>query len=229
MKLFYSLIDKRRTGFPLAYLTGIKEFWSIPFEVTPGVLIPRPETELVVEKTVLLSSQEREIILDVGTGCGNIAISIARELPGARIIASDISRKALKTAQRNAIALKVDNVFFTHGDLFSAFEGLGLQESCDFIVSNPPYVSVRDWQMLQSEIKEHEPKEALIAGETGLEMINKLVKESLSYLKPGGYFVCEIGDGQKEEVCSMFKTQWQNVRCHKDLGGILRVIIAERS
>ncbi|MCK4494714.1 MAG: peptide chain release factor N(5)-glutamine methyltransferase, partial [Candidatus Aminicenantes bacterium] len=152
-RLFYRLISRRLQGFPLAYLLGVKEFWSIPFRVFPGVLIPRPETELLVEKVIELISHEEKLIADIGTGAGNIAVSIAKEFPMARIIATDISQKALRAAQLNFYLQKISRITFIRGSLFFPLKKLDLEGKFDFIVSNPPYVSEIEWEKLQKEIK----------------------------------------------------------------------------
>jgi len=259
-RLFLRLVSKRRAGVPLAYLTNRKEFWSLEFEVYPGVLIPRPETELVVEKVIELSSMSRmdeetskahriskktpgvtqengdrfpkkctksALIADIGTGCGNIAISLARELPKAVIVASDTSRRALKVARLNAQNLGVSNVIFAQGSVFAPLDRFKLREKCDFIVSNPPYVTRDDWETLQPEVRDFEPKRALVAGKTGLEFIRKLVKGAPKYLRRSGYLVFEIGYGQKEDVMSLFDRTWSRVCCFDDLSAIPRVFVAK--
>lgn len=225
---FNRLVTRRLSGVPLAYLLGEKEFWSLSFKVSPEVLIPRPETEIIVEKVKDLSSQKKERIIDIGTGCGNIAISLAKELPQADIIASDISKKALKTARMNAFRHGLSRIAFVKGDLFAPFKSLGLENKCDFIVSNPPYVSRKEWTSLSIEIKEHEPSEALVPGETGLEVIEKLITGAPLLLKCDGYLIFEIGKDQKWAVFPLFKGGWKSVECMNDLRGIPRVIIAQR-
>lgn len=227
-KLFYRLISRRLQGFPLAYLLGVKEFWSIPFRVFPGVLIPRPETELLVEKVIELISQEKKLIADIGTGAGNIAVSIAKEFPMARIIATDISQKALRAAQLNVSLQKISRITFIRGSLFFPLKKFDLEGKFDFIVSNPPYVSEIEWEKLQKEIKDHEPKKALVAGRTGLEKIHNLIRGAIKYLKPEGYLCFEIGFKQREKVLSFFGPEWSKVECFDDLRGIPRIIIARK-
>jgi release factor glutamine methyltransferase len=226
---FFQLIAKRLAGFPLAYLTGTKEFWSISFEVFPGVLIPRPETELIVEKVVEFSSNKEETIVDIGTGCGNIAVSLTKELPQAQIIATDISQKALKVARLNAAAQLNNRITFVRGNLFSPLQRLNLERKCDFIVSNPPYVSEREWEGLSPQIKYHEPKKALVAGETGLEVLEKIIRGSPVFLKPGGFLVLEIGEGQRGSVEAFFDSKWKKITCTKDLNGIPRIVVAQQN
>ena len=259
---FLRLVSKRLSGVPLSYLTNEREFWSLSFEVYPGVLIPRPESELIVEKVVELSSiankittrqnklsskkiktndrtlktykppsemdKTNEIIADIGTGSGNIAISLAKELPEAQLVASDTSRTALKVVRLNAQRMRVSNVTVAQGSLFVPLDRFKLRGKCDFIVSNPPYVARKDWETLQPEVRDFEPKRALVAGKTGLEFIQKLVKGAPKYLKPGGCLVFEIGFGQKADVLSLFSksNKWTSVLCFNDLSGIPRVVVA---
>jgi release factor glutamine methyltransferase len=227
-KLTYlRMISKRIEGMPLAYVIEEKEFWSIPFRVCPGALIPRPETELLVEKVLELSSRRKELIVDIGTGAGNIAVSLAKELPQAEIVATDVSGKALDVAAVNAAQQKVSSIRFEKGSLFEPLEKLELQKKCDIVVSNPPYVSESEWPSLQDEVRIYEPKEALVAGRTGLEFIRNLVKGIPAFLKAGGYLCLEIGHGQKEEALSLFGDEWDDLRCFDDLNGIPRVITAQ--
>lgn len=224
---FLRLVEKRLRGVPLSYLTGVKEFWSIPFEVTPSVLVPRPETEVLVEKVLELASRENDSILDVGTGSGCIAVALAKELPRARVEAVDISERALRVARRNAALHKAKHVHFHKSDLFSAFRGTGVR--FDFIVSNPPYISRGDWDGLPPEVRDFEPRRALLAGESGLEMIERLVRRARTFLRPGGYLIFEIGDGQRDKVLSLFGKRWTEIETAWDLAGIPRVITARRA
>jgi release factor glutamine methyltransferase len=227
-KRFYRLIGRRLSGWPLAYITGKREFWSLPFMIVPGVLIPRPETELIVEMVLDLPRRPGETIADIGTGSGNIAVALAKELPGARVIATDVSGKALRTARLNARRNGVKNVTFRHGSLFSPLQELGLEGRCDVIVSNPPYVSAEDWKTLPPEVREHEPKRALLGGPSGLEFVAKLVRGSLDYLKTRGTLLFEIGQGQSERALSLLDRRWTEIGSHPDLQGIPRVIKAAR-
>jgi release factor glutamine methyltransferase len=224
---FYELVLQRQKGIPLAYVVGEKEFWSLPFKVAPGVLIPRPETELLVEKVVELSSGVNELVIDIGTGAGNIAVALAKELTGVQILATDISPEALKTARLNASLHNVTSIAFVEGDLFSPLKEQNLEGRCDFIVSNPPYVPQSQWETLQDDIRLHEPKTALISGETGLEIIAKLVTGAPRFLKQRGYLGVEIGFDQQEDVVYLFDKEWAGVDCFKDLNGIPRLIIAQ--
>jgi release factor glutamine methyltransferase len=227
-QIFFHLIDQRKSGIPLAYLTNVREFWSIPFDVCPGVLIPRPETELIVEKVIELAPNDAQVIVDIGTGSGNVAIAMAKELPKARVVATDVSCNAIRVAKSNADRMNISNINIVQGNLFAPLERLNLRNACDFIVSNPPYVSKEDWKTLPLEIRKHEPKRALVSGETGLEFIKELVKEASKFLKPGGYLVFEIGWGQRRRVLQIFGKEWSRVRSYKDLNGIPRVIVARK-
>jgi release factor glutamine methyltransferase len=227
-KYFNRLISKRLTGIPLPYLIESKEFWSIPYKVSPGVLVPRPETELLVEKVLDYSPGDDEIIVDIGTGCGNIAISLAKELPFTRILATDISRKAVRLARINASSQKVSNVTFVAGSLYAPLEKLQLKKKCGFIVSNPPYLSEAEWETLNNEIRNYEPKSALVAGEEGLGVIKPLVHGAPEYLRPGGSLLFEIGYNQRSKIQSVLNSAsvWQDVKFHKDLAGTDRVVLA---
>ena len=226
---FYDLVSKRQQGIPLAYVVGEKEFWCLPFKVVPGVLIPRPETELLVEKVIELSSRNGETVVDIGTGCGNIAVSLARELPEIQILATDISLKAIQTARQNASLHETSNIVFLKGSLFSPLEKKRRESPFDIIISNPPYVSENQWVTLQREIRFHEPKMALVSGKTGLEIIENLVSGALNYLKRGGYLCLEIGFGQEGDVLSLFGEGWGSIGCFRDLDGIPRIITAQKS
>jgi release factor glutamine methyltransferase len=218
------LIQRRLSGVPLAYIVGRKEFWSLSLRVQPGILIPRPETELLVEKTLDLSAGGKVTIVDIGTGSGNIALALATELPAARIIAIDVSAKALRIAKLNAQDHGLENVAFVRGSLFSALDGLGLEGKCDFIVCNPPYVSASDWESLPREIIDHEPRRAFLGGRTGLEFIRRLIKGSPAFLKPRAHLLFEVGFGQAEKALSLFDRRWVETESFADLRGIPRVI-----
>jgi release factor glutamine methyltransferase len=228
VRRFRRLVARRRRGEPLAYLTGRREFWSLSLVVRPGVLIPRPETELVVETVLALSERPDETIADVGTGCGAIALALAAERPGARIIAVDASRRALRTARGNARRLGLSNVEFRRGDLYAPLADLAPGQSCDFIASNPPYLARSDWDALSPEIREHEPRRALLAGPTGLEVIERIVRDAPAFLKPGGYLVIEIGAGQAARARELFGPDWAKVDVRSDLAGIPRVLSARK-
>jgi release factor glutamine methyltransferase len=184
---------------------------------------------LIVEKVLELSARENETIVDIGTGCGNIAVSLAKELAQARIVATDIAKKALRLAKLNASRQKMSNIIFARGSLFSALPRLRLEGKCDFIVSNPPYVTEEEWPKLDIEIRDHEPKSALVAGKSGLEVIKKLIQGAPNYLKTDGCLLVEIGAGQKDKVRSFFDSSsvWEKVNFFKDLNGISRVAVGK--
>ena len=223
-KKFERLLEKRLSGFPLAYVVGEKEFWSLALKTPAGVFIPRPETELLVEKVIELSSRGEETIIDIGTGSGNIAVALARELPRARIVATDISAKAIKAARLNAETHGAANIQFVQGNLYSALRGLDLEGTGDFIVCNPPYVSPEEWNHLPGPIRNHEPQRALVPGRTGLEFIRRLVRGAPAYLKPGAFLVFEIGQGQADKALTLFDDRWTQAESFNDLSGIPRLI-----
>ena len=206
-KKFYRLVETRLGGTPLAYITGKKEFWSLPFKIVPGVLIPRPETEIIVETVLAMRPAAGEIIVDIGTGSGAIAVALGRELPKAKIVATDVSVRALRLAEENALKNGVRNIRFVRGSLFGPLRALNLEGRCGFIVSNPPYIRAGDWAALPAEVRDHEPKRALLGGEAGLGVIRRLVKGAPAWLKPGGSLVFEIGQGQAAEAQALFRVK----------------------
>ena len=228
-KRYLRLVEKRLSGAPLAHIIGKKEFWSLTLRVTRGVFIPRPETELLVEKTLELAASGKATIVDIGTGSGNIALALAAELPKARIIATDISARALRAARLNAQDHGLKNVIFVRGDLFSALDGLRLEGKCDFIACNPPYVSTSDWESLPGEIRNHEPRRAFLGGDTGLEFVRRLVSGAPAFLKPGGHLLFEVGYNQAETAVSLLGPSWTGISSFSDLRGIKRVIKARRA
>ena len=223
-KKFERLLEKRLSGFPLAYVVGQKEFWSLALKTPAGVFIPRPETELLVEKVLELSTKGEEIIIDIGTGSGNIAVALARELPRARILATDISAKAIRAARLNAKIHEAANIQFVRGNLYSALHGLNLKKKVDLIVSNPPYVSPEESDNLPGPIRNHEPRRALVPGRTGLEFIRRLVSGAPAYLRPGASLLFEIGQGQAGKALALFDDRWERADSFSDLSGIPRLI-----
>lgn len=221
------LVRMRQAGWPVAYILGKKEFWSLEFRVNRWVLIPRPETELVVEKALDLPLPESPQILDVGTGCGNLAISLAKEITEARVTASDISRRALQIASWNAKNLGVKNVKFVHTDGLEYF--ISRKKRFHLIVSNPPYVSETEWQKLDRPVRDFEPRKALVAGPTGVEFIQRLIGEAFECLTPGGFLVFEFGAGQEEKILKHFREGWQETAVHLDYSGRPRVITARKA
>jgi len=193
---FHSLIERRVSGEPLQYITGTTEFYGLPFHVKRGVLIPRPETEHLVEEVIRLAAQfPSPHIADIGTGSGAIAVALAHSLPNAQITATDLSPQALNIARRNAEHNAV-RVAFLHGDLLAPLAG----RRFDIIASNPPYIPLSDRASLSVEVREHEPSTALFAGDDGLSIYRRLVPDAIPRLNHGGYLVMEIGYGQRPAI-----------------------------
>ncbi len=219
---FKELLEHRLEGEPLAYITGHKEFYRLDFQVSPAVLISRPETELLVEKALELAKNSAvAIIADIGTGCGNIAISLALNLPQAQIYATDISPDALKIALVNAKKHGVaSRIRFLQGDLLEP-----LPEPCDLIVANLPYVKEGDL----AELTRFEPRLALDGGVDGLILIKRLLREARRLLKVEGYLLLEIGLGQAPEVEDFILRLYPKAQVEtlKDLAGIERVVVAQ--
>jgi len=232
LEKFDSQIKKRAAGTPTQYLTGHQEFWGMDFEVTPDVLIPRPETEHVIEVALSRIGESRRNnplrIADVGTGSGCIAVALAKEFPNAEIFATDISSKALAVAKRNATRHNFANrITFTECNLL---EGIPQQPQLNLIVSNPPYVARKDAPSLPTDVREHEPELALFAGEDGMEIYPRLIAQAKTHLAEGGLLVLELGAGLFEPVSDLLEARsgWTRVSATQDLAGIVRVISAIR-
>jgi release factor glutamine methyltransferase len=272
---YFVMIERRAVGVPTQHLTGKQEFWGLEFEVNRDVLVPRPETEHVIEVALdrlalrdLRSKQSQNmsgeglLIADIGTGSGCIAIALAKELPAANIYALDISPAALAVAQRNAARLGFqDRINFLESDLLEKFLAAGAQHAAprqdpprsaavressfagrqsqlprqmsllfDLIVSNPPYVALREAATLLPEVRDHEPSVALFGGEAGYELYAGLIAQSAARLKPGGFLVLELGHDSLPAVRPLVLTPaWVNVGVTNDLAGVPRVISAERT
>jgi release factor glutamine methyltransferase len=238
---YFALIERRAAGEPTQYLTGKQEFWGLEFEVTPAVLIPRPETEHLMEVALArlgprgfilhLNSglpREKLRVADVGTGSGCLAVALAGELPHAEVFAMDISGAALEVARRNATRHHVaDRIHFLQADLLEALKQEA--QSFDLIVSNPPYVARKDAPQLQREVRDHEPQAALFGGPSGVEIYARLIEEAGKLLRPGGILVLELGYNSAEHVRAILKEQkcWTNVTFTNDLAGIPRVTAAD--
>ncbi len=229
---FFALVERRAAGEPTQHLTGTQEFWGLEFEVTSDVLIPRPETEHVVEVALSRLGEARRNaplrIADIGAGSGCIAVALAKELPAAKILATDVSAPALEVALRNAARHGVaDRVKFVECNLL---DGVAEPAQFDLIVSNPPYVGTRDRESLPKEVRDHEPDAALFAGEDGLALYPALIAQAAARLAPGGVLVLEIGIGQFEAVSDLLDAArgWTRVSAMPDLAGIIRVISAVR-
>jgi release factor glutamine methyltransferase len=245
---FFALIARRANGEPTQHLTGKQEFWGLEFEVTPDVLIPRPETEHLIEVALdrlavreLRAGRKQTLtgenlqIADIGTGSGCIAIALAKELPGSKIFATDISSKALAIAQRNASRHSFsDQIHFLESNLFSALANSSLATRhsplfFDLIASNPPYIGRREAPTLMREVRDHEPEIALYGGEEGYELYADLITQSAAHIKPGGILVLELGHNSLPAVQPLLDApSWANVAVTNDLAGIARVIAAER-
>jgi release factor glutamine methyltransferase len=218
-------LDQRAHGIPAQYLTGHQEFWGMDFIVSPAVLIPRPETEHVIE-TALPLARTLTIprIADVGTGSGCIALALAKELPQAEIHATDISSDALEIARANAARHQLQNrIHFHQADLL---QGLG-NNRFDLVVSNPPYVGESEEDQVQLEVRKSEPRDAVFAGPTGLEVIQRLIPQAHDALKPSGWLVIEISGTITEGVKDLLHG-WSKVRVTEDLQKIPRVASAQK-
>jgi release factor glutamine methyltransferase len=218
---FGRYLHQRLQGVPTQYITKRQEFYGRDFHVTPDVLIPRPETEHVVE-AALERLPASGTAVDVGTGSGAIAVTLALESK-ARVFATDISAVALGIARRNAVALSA-RVAFVQGDLLAPFGPLSL----DMVISNPPYVGLSEADGLQREVREHEPHVALFAGEDGNSIYRQLIAESARVLRPGGWLVLELGYRSLGPVRAMLENGWAEVADIPDLAGLPRVLAARR-
>ena len=229
LEMFCRTLDWRAAGKPLQYIIGHQEFFGLDFEVTADVLIPRPETELLVEKALeLVSTEAAPIICDVGTGSGCIAVTLLHELPRARGMAIDVSPAAIEVAQRNASRHSVsERLEFLVSDCFA---GLNRKSPLfDLVVSNPPYVSVRELENLQREVRDYEPHLALEAGPDGLSIIRRLLGDARAFLKSGGHFLFEIGFDQRQAVEQLVDPAlWKLVDIYSDLQGIPRTVALEK-
>jgi release factor glutamine methyltransferase len=222
---YRQLIARRAAHEPLQYLIGEREFYGLRFAVTPDVLIPRPETEHLVEAALeRIPVDQRFEIVDVGTGSGAIAVALAVARPQARITAIDISPAALDVAKKNAVSHGVgERVRFSESDLL---EAVG-EETFDMIVSNPPYIAEVDRETLAAEVRDFEPAGALFAGPSGLEIYERLIPQAAERLRNGGWLLLEIGAGQELSLRRLL-TDWNSVSFVDDLQGIARVAVAQR-
>jgi release factor glutamine methyltransferase len=235
---YFALIARRTSGEPTQYIIGKQEFWGLEFEVTPAVLIPRPETEHIIEvaleRIARAKKNEKLQIADVGTGSGCIAVALAKEFPEAQFLATDISPAALEVAKRNAARHNVANrIEFAEANLLRLpfhYSPVTAHQSrlFDLIASNPPYISNSEARSLQREIREHEPEIALFGGPTGVEIYARLIEQAEPRLVPGGVLVVELGYGAAERVRKMIGAGgvWTDVAITNDLAGIPRVLAA---
>ncbi len=227
-----SLVMRRVAREPLQYLLGTQEFCGLEFAVSPAVLIPRPETELLIHHVVgCVQSLSKAIIVDVGTGSGCVAITLASRLNGQRVLAIDRSPEALAVAQYNAMRHAVsDSIEWLEGDLLAPLRGQLPEGVVDVIVSNPPYISESDWAGLEPEVRVFEPRMALVGGERGTEFHERLLHESREFLVPGGLLVMEMGAGQAPTVWQLAEQigGYGGLRVIEDAAGIERVVMAQR-
>lgn len=231
---YESVIQRRTQRFPLQYITNRAEFMSLNFYVDERVLIPRPETEVLVE-TVIKRSQAlsgiREIvIIDIGTGSGNIAVSLAKQLKNARIFAIDISPDALTVAKINAQKHGVSNkITFLCGDAFRPLEGPGTAVQAHFIISNPPYVADDEFPLLQEEVRDFEPYTALVSGRDGLQVFKHIIAEVNPWLKPGGFIAFEVGEKQAQRVSQLLQNTGRltHIEFLQDYQQIPRIVVAQ--
>ena len=226
---FRQMIARRAAGEPVQYITGHQEFYKLDFLVTPAVLIPRPETEFLVERVLARVRDARlaaPLIIDAGTGSGCIAVTLAAEIPGARVIATDSSGAALAVARQNAARHGLSSrVEFHEGDLLAPLAALGVENQVDVLACNPPYVAAGKPELVQRDVREYEPHTALFGGADGLIFYRRLLAEAPGYVKPGGYLICEIGYTQLDAITEMVAASvWKLVDVTYDLQGIPRTL-----
>jgi len=237
LQRYQRLIAERATGKPTQYITGHQEFWGLDFEVTSDVLIPRPETEHLVECVLELARRQghakgaRLRIVDVGTGSGCIALALASEFPRAVLFGADISRAELVVASRNAVRLHMpERVMFLESDLLKRLLEPDFAGTFDFVLSNPPYVGKQEVDKVQREVREFEPRLAWGGDlERGEEVYARLFPQALQVLRPGGYVAVEIGYNMRDRVLALLGEGWEEIQVTPDLAGIPRVVSARKS
>ena len=224
-KRYTELIERRATGEPLAYVIGRRDFWSLRLTVTPAVLVPRPETELLVERALALRHEEFGRVVDLGTGSGAIALTLASERPGWQVVATDVSDEALTIARSNAESLDLKRVQFFRGSWFEPLAG----RTFDLILSNPPYVAEDDPAM-QAPALRHEPRAALTPGADAMASLRAIIASAPDYLERDGWLLLEHGSGQAAEVArELVARGLRHVRSHRDLAGHERMTEAQRA
>lgn len=224
------LAGRRKRREPMAYIRGFREFWSLEFAVTPAVLVPRPETECLVEEVLALRDAYRGMkarILDIGAGSGAVGIAVASEWPGCDMTATEFSSAALEVARANARRLLGENrpITFVQGDCYEGTEG-----AFDIVCSNPPYISEAEYETLAREVTLYEPREALVAGPEGTEFHRRIAEGARERLKPGGWLLMEMGAGQRPALTEILEQTglFEGIRFRTDLAGLDRVVIARR-
>ena len=230
-RLLESMLSRREAREPIAYILGVKEFWSLPLAVSPDVLIPRPDTETLVEAVLDKVRHLAPIIVDLGTGCGAIALTLAVEVPHALIYALDRSPGACRIARRNVKTLGLTSrVHCVQGDLFEPLRMIDAGGGCDLIVSNPPYIPSGACGALPPEIAAYEPVEAIDGGPDGLRYYRRIIEEAPAYLREGGWLALEVGDGQAPAVMGLIrKTEaFGPAEVRQDVAGRDRVVLAQR-
>ena len=224
--LFLELVKDRLNGRPIAYIVENREFMGLDFYVKEGVLIPRPDTEPLVEEVIELCKDKGNIsILDIGTGSGAITVSLAKYIQNSKLMSFDISDIALEVGKKNAVSNEVDSkIEFVKSDLFTSIKGKGIR--FDVIVSNPPYIPKRDIETLHTQVKDYEPYNALEGGEDGLDFYRSITEQSVDYINKGGILAYEVGHDQAYDVAKIMETNgYTNIYTKKDLQGIDRVVI----
>lgn len=233
MAKVYACVSRRAAREPLQYILGSQEFCGLEFEVNTSVLIPRPETELLLQEVIRrLPHSSQPIIVDVGTGSGCLAVTLARALPDVSIVATDISVDALETAKRNAHRHGVETaVRWLQGDLLAPLAGSGYEGLVTAIMANPPYIRESEWNDLQPEVGRYEPRLALVAGTRGIEVHERILDQALVYLAPGGFLAMEMGLGQSGEITERIQRMpaYELAEVVRDEAGIDRIVIVQRA
>lgn len=228
-----SVVRRRESREPLQYILGSQEFCGLDFSVTPAVLIPRPETELLIQEALREGGfEEGAVLVDIGTGSGCVAVTLATILSGMRIFALDCAHDALSVARGNAERHGVrDKITWLQGDLLSPLREYAVAGAVDAIISNPPYIAEAEWAGLQPEVRDYEPQHALLAGPQGIEFHERLIHDSKEFLVPGGLLVMELGQRQAPLVRRMAEEAggYTGLQTVKDEAGIERVLIARRA
>lgn len=226
LKCFNEMINDRLNGRPIAYIVKNREFMALDFYVEEGVLIPRPDTEPLVEEVIELSKGMKDVtIVDIGTGSGAISVSLAKYIKNSYVYSLDISDKALSIGKKNAVNNEVDDkIEFIKSDVFTGIKDRNLK--LDIIVSNPPYIKKEDIKTLHTQVKDYEPYIALEGGEDGLDFYRIITEKSLKYLKSNGILAFEVGHDQANDVCTIMENHgYKKIYTKKDLQGIDRVVI----